>query len=169
MFLSQLKIIIRNFIHKPLYPIISVIVLSIGIACIMLTTVWIRDELSYDSSYRNSDKIYRLTIEKNDKTTGYHTHIARSAYEWLKNIKNDVPGIKDFGRFINRGETPIKIDSSVFNSRILKAKDDFIRVFSTKFISENPENALKEPNTAIISKSASKKYFGNKNPVGEII
>jgi putative ABC transport system permease protein len=135
----------------------------------MLTTVWVRDELSYDSSYRNSDKIYRLTVEKNDKITGYHTHIARSTYDWLKNIKNDIPGIKDFGRFINRGETPIKIDSSVFNSRILKAKDDFIRVFSIKFIQGNPETALKEPNTAIISKSASKKYFGNKNPVGEII
>ena len=169
MFLSQLKIIVRNFIHKPLYPIISVVVLSIGITCIMLTTVWMRDELSYDSSYSNSDKIYRLTIEKNDKITGYHTHIARSTYEWLKNIKNDIPGIKDFGRFINRGETPIKIDSSLFNSRILKAKDDFIRVFPTRFILGNPENALKVPNTAIISKSASKKYFGSKNPVGETI
>ena len=135
----------------------------------MLTTVWMRDELSYDSFYRNSDKIYRLTIEKNDKTTGYHTHIARSTYEWLKNIKNDIPGIKDFGRFINRGETPIKIDSSVYNSRILKANDDFIRVFPTKFILGSSENALKEPKTAIISKSASKKYFADKNPVGQTI
>jgi hypothetical protein len=104
---------------KPLYPAISIVVLSTGIACLLLTSVWIRDELSYDSSYNNSDKLYRLTIEKNDKITGYHTHIARSWYEWMKNIKNDVTGIKDFGRFISRGETTIKIDSSVFNSRLL--------------------------------------------------
>ena len=56
MFLSQLKIIIRNFIHKPLYPVISIVVLSTGIACVLLTSVWIRDELSYDSSYNNADK-----------------------------------------------------------------------------------------------------------------
>ena len=143
MFLSQLKIIIRNIIHKPLYPAISIVVLSTGIACVLLTSVWIRDELSYDSSYKNSDKLYRLTIEKNDKTTGYHTHIARSWYEWLKNIKNDIPGIRDFGRFIGRGETTIKIDSSVFNSRILKANEDFIRIFSIRFIQGNPANALK--------------------------
>ncbi len=169
MFLSQIKIIIRNFIHKPLYPAISIVVLSIGIACVLLTSVWIRDELSYDSSYSNSDKLYRLTIEKNDETTGYHTHIARSWYEWIRNIKNDVTGIKDFGRFISRGETTIKIDSSVFNSRLLKANEDFIRIFSIRFIQGNQANALKEPNTAIISRSAATKYFGTKNPVGEII
>ncbi|MBK7712157.1 MAG: ABC transporter permease [Bacteroidales bacterium] len=169
MFLSQLKIIIRNFIHKPLYPAISIVVLSTGIACVLLTSVWIRDELSYDSSFNNSDKLYRLTIEKNDQTTGYHTHIARSWYEWMKNIKNDIPGVKDFGRFIGRGEITIKIDSSVFNSRVLKANEDFIRIFSIRFIEGNPSAALKEPNTAIISKSAATKYFGTKNPVGEII
>jgi putative ABC transport system permease protein len=169
MFLSQLKLILRNFIHKPLYPAISIVVLSTGIACVLLTSVWIRDELSFDSSYKNSDKLYRLTIEKDDKTSGYHTHIARSWYEWLKNIKNDIPGIRDFGRFIGRGETTIKIDSAVFNSRILKANEDFIRIFSISFIQGNPTTALKEPNTAIISKSAATKYFGTKNPVGEII
>lgn len=169
MFLPQLKIIIRNFIHKPLYPAISIVVLSTGIACVLLTSVWIRDELSYDSSFNNSDKLYRLTIEKNDQTTGYHTHIARSWYEWMKNIKNDIPGVKDFGRFIGRGETTIKIDSSVFNSRVLKANEDFIRIFSIRFIGGNTAAALKEPNTAIISKNAATKYFGTKNPIGEII
>jgi putative ABC transport system permease protein len=169
MFLSQLKIIVRNFIHKPLYPAISIVVLSTGIACVLLTSVWIRDELSFDSSYNNSDQLYRLTIEKNDKTTGYHTHIARSWYEWLKNIKNDIPGIRDFGRFIGRGESTIKIDSSVFNSRILKANEDFIRIFSIRFIQGNAATALKEPNTAIITKSAATKYFATKNPVGEVI
>ena len=144
-------------------------VLSTGIACILLTSVWIRYELSYDSSYNYSDKLYRLTIEKNDKTTGYHTHIARSWYEWLKNIKTDIPGVRDFGRFISRGETTIKIDSSVFNSRMLKANEDFIRIFSIRFIQGNPAAALKEPNTAIISKSAAIKYFGTKNPVGQVI
>jgi putative ABC transport system permease protein len=169
MILSQLKIILRNFIHKPLYPAISIVVLSTGIACVLLTSVWIRDELSYDSSFNNSDNLYRLTIEKNDKTSGYHTHIARSWYEWMKNIKNEVSGVKDFGRFISRGETTIKIDSSVFNSRVLKANEDFIRIFSIRFIQGNPAVALKEPNTAIISQSAARKYFGTKNPVGEII
>ncbi len=166
---SQLKIIFRNFIHKPLYLIIGTILLSIGIACVMITTVWIRDELSYDKSYENYNRIYRLTVEKNDPKTGYHTHIARSWFKWLKYIKNDIPGIREFGRFMGRGETTIKTDSSVFNSRVLKAGDDFIRIFSVKFIEGNPATALKEPNTAIITRSASLKYFGNADPVGKII
>ncbi len=51
----------------------------------------------------------------------------------------------------------------------LKANEDFIRIFSIRFIGGNPATALKEPNTAIISKSAATKYFGTKNPVGKVI
>lgn len=169
MLYSQLKIFIRNITSRPLYPVISTIVLSIGIACVLLASVWIRYEMSYDSSFRNANRIYRLTIEKNDLKSGYHTHIARSWFEWLKNIKNDIPGISDFGRFSGRGETTIKIDSLLFNSRVLKASDDFIRLFSIQFIEGDPGNALKEPNTAIITESAAKRYFGSRNPLGSVV
>jgi putative ABC transport system permease protein len=169
MFYSKLKIFIRNIFSKPLYPVISTLVLSIGIACVLLASVWIRYEMSYDSSFKNAHRIYRLTIEKNDLKSGYHTHIARSWFEWLKNIKNDVPGISDFGRFSGRGETTIKIDSSLFNSMVLKAGDDFIRMFSIQFIEGDPGNALKEPNTAIISESAATRYFSSRNPLGTIV
>ena len=42
-------------------------------------------------------------------------------------------------------------------------------IFSIRFIQGNQATALKEPNTAIISKSAASKYFGTKNPIGEMI
>lgn len=169
MLYSHLKISTRNLISKPLYYVISTIVLSIGIACVLLASVWIRYEMSYDSSFKNADKIYRLTIEKNDIKSGYHTHIARSWLEWLRNIKNDVPGISDFGRFIGRGETTIKIDSLLFNSRILKAGNDLIRIFSIQFIEGDTGSALNEPNTAIITESAATKYFGSRSPLGSIV
>ncbi len=165
----QLKIPARSFIRKPLYPAISMLVLSIGIACIMIAATWIRDELSYDRYYENSDSIYRLTVEKNDPKTGYHSHVARSWYQWLKYIKNDIPGIREFGRFISHGETTVRIDSFVFNAKVLKAGEDFISIFSIKIIEGNGKEALKEPKTAIISRSAAAKYFGNHDPVGKLI
>ena len=37
------------------------------------------------------------------------------------------------------------------------------------FINGDPINGIKEPNTAFISVSTAKKYFGDQNPMGQIL
>lgn len=168
MFLLQFKIFIRNFFRRPLYPTIGILVLSIGITCLLLASVWIKDELNYDKSFPNHENMYRLTIEKNDTKNGYYNHAARSFYEWLKNIKSDIPGIKDFGRFVYRGENIVKIDNRVFRAKVFRANKDFVRFFSIQKIQGDLKNAFEEPNTAIITENASKKYFGTSNSIGKV-
>jgi putative ABC transport system permease protein len=163
----QLKIFIRNLIQKPLYPVIGIVVLSIGIACLMLISVWAADELSYDKSYKDADRIYRISIEFKKKN-GYNTHIARSYYEWLRFIKTDISGIEDYARFIKRNQSRIMTDSlNSYNANVLRAKNDFLKMFSIQIISGETKNALEEPNTAIITEKAALKFFGKTNPIGK--
>ena len=88
------KLIFRRLIHKPLYPCIMVMGLSLGFISTLLVTVWLKDELSYDSYNSKADRIYRLTVELSNNETGFHWDFARSWYGWLKNIKDDIPGIE---------------------------------------------------------------------------
>ena len=70
MFICHLKIIFRKFIRNPLYPIISIICLSLVFTCVFFVTYWIKSELSYNKFHNNYDRIYRLTIEVNDIEKG---------------------------------------------------------------------------------------------------
>jgi putative ABC transport system permease protein len=169
MIFSYLKIIFRKFIKEPLYPFISTICLGLGITCTLFVIIWIRDELSYDLFYNKADRIYRLTVEKNDLSTGYHTHFARSWYDWLGNIKENIPGIENVVRFSNWLGTIVMADERPFESILFKTDPSFLKIFSLDLISGNPETALKEPYTVILSESAAIKYFGTRNPIGKTL
>ncbi len=169
MIFSYLKIIFRKFIREPLYPFINTICLGLGIACSLFVIIWIRDELGYDSFHDKSDRIYRLTVEKNDESTGYHTHFARSWYDWLGSIRENIPGIENVVRFSNWLGTIVMADERPFESALFKTDPSFLEVFSMDFIRGNPETALREPYTVILTESTAIKYFGSQDPVGKTL
>ena len=53
--------------------------------------------------------------------------------------------------------------------RTLFADSSFFDMFSHKVLSGNKTDFLRHPDAVIITESTARKYFGNKNPVGEII
>ena len=108
-----LKSIRRKFFNKPLFPLISVLGLTTGFVATVLVTVWLRDELSYDSYNTKSDRIYRLTVEQNNDETGFHWNFARSWMGWLKNIKKDIPGIETMVRLSRWEDGYIKANDNI--------------------------------------------------------
>ena len=62
MFKEYLKIFYRHFTRSPLNSIISIISLSIGIACAVLMLLYINNELSYNDFHENKENIYRVSM-----------------------------------------------------------------------------------------------------------
>ena len=58
---NYLIIALRNLKRHKLYSIINILSLTVGITCCILISLYITDELSYDSSFKNSENIYRIT------------------------------------------------------------------------------------------------------------
>ena len=52
---------------------------------------------------------------------------------------------------------------------ILAADSNFFRMFTYEFIYGQPETALLQANTMVMTASTAKKYFGDKNPVGKLV
>ena len=53
-----------------------------------------------------------------------------------------------------------------YQKDIFYANQGFLEMFSFEMIKGNPQKALVEPNTAIITESEAKKYFGDEDPMG---
>jgi putative ABC transport system permease protein len=166
---SYLKITFRKFIRDPLYPFISIVCLGLGITCALFVIIWIRDELSYDSFHNKAGRIYRLTVEINNKSSGYHTHFARCWIDWLSDIQENIPGIESVTRMTYWPGTIIMADERAFESVFGRTDTSFIDLFSLDFISGNPSTALKEPYTVLLSESAAQKYYGKHDPLGTTI
>ncbi len=167
--LYYLKIVQRKLFSKPLFPVISIVGLIIGFVSTVLVTIWASDEFSYDRFNKNADQIYRLTVEVNNKQTGFHWNFARSWYGWLKNIKKDIPGIESVVR-LNRWESGIvKVNNTVFKEEIFYTDSSLTDIFNFKFLNGNPKKCLSKPNEVILSKSTANKYFGCKDALGKTI
>jgi len=62
------------------------------------------------------------------------------------------------------------INMVAFNeTKIYYAEPSFLQMFSFPLLQGSPENALVNPNAAVISASSAQKYFGNEDPVGKMI
>ncbi|MGD8539581.1 MAG: ABC transporter permease, partial [Candidatus Aminicenantes bacterium] len=169
MFKNYLKIALRNIKRHKGYSIINIAGLSIGLTCCILILLYVRYEFSYDRYHENTNNIYRVVM----KFPG----IDYMDSNWF----NASPGglkatmMEDFPEVIystraTRRRTYIYYNNDPFEERSIFFVDpEFFKIFSFPLISGDPESAVKDPFSMLITQKIAKKYFGNENPVGKII
>ncbi len=152
------------------YSILNIFGPAIGITCAILILLYVQQELTFDKHNRNYDRIYRLESDFN--ISGKATLAALVPVPMAPTLKDEYPEIKEIARFAGFGVTDILFeykDLKFFEDRIYFADSTVFRVFDYKFIIGSPENALNEPNTIVITESFASRYFGNENPMGEVL
>ncbi len=168
---NYLKVVLRNLKRQKIYSFINIFGLAIGIACCILILLFIRYELSYDKFNKNSNRIYRVTREwfNEDGTTSLH--LARVAPPIGPLLKNDFPSIiLQEARFLHDYNTFLKINNNtVIENKFYWAEQSAFKIFTIPFIKGDPNTALSEPKSVVITESMAKKYFGNEDPLGKTI
>ena len=96
---NYLKIAWRNLMKQKTYSAIKIGGFALGIAACFLIALYINNELSYDTSWANAHRIYRLTGEYNEdgKT---QTGVAWPA-PMAKALKADFPEVEKAGRYMS--------------------------------------------------------------------
>src|SRR5579863_4419157 len=95
---NYLKIAWRQLNKQKLYSVIKIGGFALSIAACVLIALYIRDELSYDRSYPDRDRIYRLVGEFNVKGK-VSKDIAWPA-PLAKALTGDYPEIEESGRLM---------------------------------------------------------------------
>ena len=165
MLTNYLKIAWRNLTKHKLYSALNLIGLSVGLASFAFIALWINDEWSYDRFNEKADRIYRVGGKIfGDSETFEH---AVSAVPLGPTLKNDYPEVEQFVRF-DLNDAVVKHGNQMFvEDGILLTDPSFFDTFSYKMTIGDPKTALKDPFTVILTESLAKKYFGNKNPMGQ--
>ena len=149
--------------------------LSIGIASCLVIMLYVSEHISYDKFWKDYDKIYRINTFWN--TSEGETRFATSPPPLAEAINQDIPGVEatrlyTWSDFTFRPDTD---SSNVFRETgVYAANHNFFKIFSNLLIEGDPESALKEPVSIVISESTAKRYFGkemaeNKQVLGKNI
>lgn len=165
---NDIKLAIRSFKKDKFHSFINVIGLSIGITCSIIILLLVQNDLSTDMHHRKVNRIYRYGVTM---TIGGRTSTQAGCNPGVGPVlAREFPGIESFTRFFSWGDISIKKGANVFlEKNFLVTDNNIFHIFSHVFIHGGPGNALREPNTMVLTEKISNKIFANKNPVGEVL
>ncbi len=164
MIMNFLKIALRNLKKHKGFSFINIAGLSIGIACSVLVMIYVYDQISYDRFHENAERTYRI-ISKGFLLDS-EVSSTKNPYVLAKTLRDeygDAIQVTQIGSY----NGIVKVDNmNLLNERIIAADDDFLKVFSFRMIKGDPDSALAEPFTIVLTESAATKYFGDVDPIG---
>ncbi len=167
---NYFNVALRNLLKHKFYSLLNVIGLSIGLACFMLISLFVKDELSYDSHFEDADRIHRVDFAA---TLNGADHIAAAVgAPTALALKTDYPEVEDALRYRNSGNWFVKRkgQTETFKEEhVAMADSNFFKFFSLDLVYGDAETALNRPNTLVMDVTTSRKIFGDMNPVGEVL
>lgn len=166
---NYLKVAFRNILRHKVYSLINIFGLAIGMALCLLILVYVQDELSYDGFHEKADRICR--IAQTEDHNGDLTNVMRIAPGATERLKIDFPeAIEKTVRIFPAGEVWTKYEDRLYREdKVYVVDDSFFDIFTFDFISGNPETALKEPNSIVLNRTTTEKYFGKTDALGKMI
>ncbi|RPH32206.1 MAG: ABC transporter permease [Bacteroidales bacterium] len=166
MFKNILKVTINSLLKHKSATLIKILGLSIGLTCCLIISIYAIDEFKYDKFHQKHERIFRLlTVDKRNGEIS-----ADQPAVMLQHLINEYPEIKEGTRIFSWGKSSVKYQDKLFlERRIFLADSNIFKIFDFPFIIGDPINALNTPYSLVITESTAKKYFGNKNPVGEVM
>ena len=169
MFKNQFKVAYRNMVKAPFYSFNNILGLSLAIAFIFLTFQFIQSELNYDTFHSKHKNIYRLYTETTNTQSNTSRTSAITAVPLSNVLADESTQVKAFTRFVSSTKE-IAIKGEYFEEVVHFADPGFLKMFDFKVSGIGvDENALKQPNSIYLSPEKAQKYFGDTNPVGELI
>ena len=165
---NYLKSALRNIKRQKWYSLITLAGLTIGMTCFILISLYIRYEFSYDRFHKNAQNIYRVLVDTRETYKG-KSQVAVTPGPLATTMVDEFPEVLNATRVSARSEV-IKYNGNTFaENRVYFADPAFLEIFHFPLLSGNDKNALVEPNSLLISRDMSKKYFRSQNPVGKTI
>jgi putative ABC transport system permease protein len=163
---AALKMYLRQIRLHPYQTVLNHIGYAIGLASIIIILYWIMDETGYDRFWPERNQIFRVNSVQEGNNSNVNIN---SPFPLTPSMKNDFPEIEASTRYWNVSGIA-RIGKNYFReNKMYLVDNDFFKIFNIRFISGNPEEALSNVNSLIITESRAKKYFGNADPVGTSI
>ena len=149
------------------FSLINISGLSIGLTLVIILFVWLQFEFSFDKFHENADRIFRVLVEfEREKSSD---NFADTPAPLGEALKKDIPEVIDYVRFGYLGRVLVNYENEQFWEEIELADPSIFKIFSFKLLKGNPETALNNMGSVILSETKAIKYFGSRNPLGQTL
>jgi putative ABC transport system permease protein len=176
MFSNNVKIGWRQMTRQKMYSAIKIGGFALGITASLLITLYIIDELSFDSQPTQRDRIYRVYQTYADKEGQVYKWVWFQA-PFAKTIKQTFPEIELVGRYNSSelfgvGSAQMRRDDqpdNTYEEGITYFDGELLELLEVPLIYGDLKTCLDERNEMVITRRKAEKYWPGENPVGKLI
>ncbi len=162
---NYFKMALRNLVKFPGFSLLNIAGLTLGIASSFVILIYVWQELQTDRGFKDYNRIYRIATDFFNM--GGFANSQQSLHEKLVNYK----GI-EAATIFQRGyqEIPVEVNSVQYNEPYnFQVDSNYFKVFSYKFLEGSANNVMRSPGEVVLTKTLSRKYFGDQPALGKII
>jgi len=164
MFRNYLTVALRNIVRHKLYSFINIAGLAIGLACVILIVLFIRDELSFDKWVPDNDGLYRIDV--GTQLPGRPMdHFALAPFPLPVFMKDHLPEVTAQTHLWPINMT-VQVGDRQFLEDVNEADQNFFSMMHLPLVAGDPGQVLQRPESIVLSQTLAKKYFGNADPIG---
>ncbi|MDX2247866.1 MAG: ABC transporter permease [Bacteroidia bacterium] len=169
MWKNYLNIALRNLVRNKAHTLINLVGLSLGISCTLLIVLYVQDEISYDRHHLRGERIFRISSDMRMGTN--EDEFALTSMAVGPRLKEVYPEIDTFVRFrMAPNRISVKYGDKLFNEQFITMVDPQVfSVFTYPLLKGNPETALINPRSLVLTEKLAKKYFGEEEPLGKSV
>ncbi len=162
----DLKLIIRTIRKKKFYSAVNILGLTTGLLVMLVTFLLISNETSYENIHTNADRIFRVTMHNH--ADQYDMHWARVDREYVNRLEQEIPEVESLIRFQDYHPRDVKVRRQAYRiSHAYSTDPEVFKVFDFELLRGNPEKALSEPRSVVLTRETARNWFGTENILGE--
>jgi putative ABC transport system permease protein len=165
---NYIFIAVRNLLKHKFISIVNIIGLATSMSVGLFVLSMAKNAFDVDSFHPFPDRTYRITTRQFTKS-GDSDYFATSPYLLANHLKDQYSVVERVTRIVTDVNESVKtqVNNEEFETENVFADPDFFHVFGFKLATGDPLHALSKAYTAVLSKDAAHRLFGNQNPVGK--
>ncbi len=165
---NYLRSAFRNIKRHLFISFINIFGLTVGLTCCLVILSYIINERSYDKFNTHANDIRRVTRIFYSGKNMESLHLSAIAPPFGPLLQNAFPDIKKITRVLPIGTTAFRYNDKLFNEQAgVFADENFFDFFTIPIVKGDPNNALKEPYSIMLSEAMAKKYFSDADPINK--
>jgi putative ABC transport system permease protein len=160
----------RNFRRSPVATAINVLALTLGLSCFVVAYAVVEYWGHAESHFAKAARTYAITREFRLKDGSIDTgNMPSTNILFAKYMKLDFPEFETIVRARSGGEVPFGVDDKQIRLPTAYVDPEFLDVFDLPFIAGGGKDALKQPNSVVLTDVAAMRFFGTADIVGRTL